>query len=81
MPYPQLSAIFFRWFFYGTDEGSYTSCFAAASPLVKQDPDKYRGKYLEPFGVITETGENAKRVELGEELWETTERFLRGIEL
>ncbi|VDC05280.1 unnamed protein product [Peniophora sp. CBMAI 1063] len=34
-------------------QGAYTSLFATTSPIVKAQRDKYKGKYLEPFGKIT----------------------------
>ncbi|KAF9057057.1 hypothetical protein BJ165DRAFT_1418204 [Panaeolus papilionaceus] len=60
------------------DQGSYTSCFAAAAPVVRQNPDKYKGKYMIPYGVISQPSANARRTDLEEQLWETTENYLKG---
>jgi len=66
-------------FFVVPEVGAYNSCFAAASPLVRQHPEKYKGAYLVPVGVIEEAGKNAKREDLALELWETTERVLKDL--
>lgn len=68
-------------FFITPEVGAYNSCFAAASPLVRQHPEKYKGAYLFPVGVFTEPGENAKRGDLALDLWETTERILKGLSI
>lgn len=80
-PYPRVAAVVFKLFFIKPDQGAYTSCFAAASPLVKADPDKYKGQYIRPVGRIVAKNPNADKVNLAEELWETTERFLEGLGL
>ncbi len=80
-PYPRLAAIAFKLFFIKPDQGAYTSCFAAASPLVKANPDKYKGQYIRPVGRIVAKNPNAAKVGLAEELWETTEKFLEGLGL
>lgn len=61
------------------EPGSYTSCFAAASPLVRNFPSKYKYAYLEPVGSIGEMSDNAKRDDLALELWETTERITKNL--
>ncbi|KAF9016162.1 NAD(P)-binding protein [Hymenopellis radicata] len=63
------------------DEGAYTSCFAAASPLIKEDPSKYKGQYLCPVGVISPKSQNGQRTDLGEELWDTTMAFFTNLGL
>ena len=61
--------------------GAYTSCFAAASPLIRQNPEKYKGAYLFPVGVFTEQGANAKKADLALDLWETTESILKALSI
>jgi len=78
-PYPFLASVVMGLFFSVPETGAYTSCFAAASPLVRRNPEKYRGAYLVPVGVITEPGDNAKRDDLALDLWETTEKILKEI--
>ncbi|KAG7446779.1 NAD-P-binding protein [Guyanagaster necrorhizus] len=80
-PYPRLATIVFKIFFIGPDQRAYTSCFAAASPLIKADPDKYKGQYIRPVGRIVAKNPNVAKAGLAEELWETTEKFLRGLGL
>ncbi|KAF9486147.1 NAD(P)-binding protein [Pholiota conissans] len=63
-------------FFVSPDVGAYNSCFAAASPLVKAEPEKYRGAYLVPTGKVKLEGENARNEALQEEIWESTVRIL-----
>lgn len=63
------------------DEGSFTTCFAAASPQVKQMPEMYAGRYIVPFGLIGDTSANAKREDLEEQLWQTTEVYIQGCNL
>ena len=58
------------------EPGSYTSCFAAASPIVRNFPSKYKYAYLEPVGSIGEMSNNAKREDLARQLWVSTERIL-----
>lgn len=36
----------------------------------------YKGKYLVPFGNVEDPSDDAKKVDLAEELWQTTERVL-----
>lgn len=79
MPFPWVAAVIFALFFEVPEVGAYTSCFAAASPTVRDDPEKYKGKFMEPVGIITEPSEVAQRDDLAEELWETTERILKEI--
>jgi len=67
-------------FFMLPEPGSFSSCFAAASPLVKASP-QYKYAYLEPVGKIGKIGKNAKRDDLAAELWETTEKILRDLGL
>ncbi|KAK0446074.1 uncharacterized protein EV420DRAFT_1622615 [Desarmillaria tabescens] len=69
-PYPRLATIAFKLFFIGPNQGAYTSCFAAASPV-----------YIIPVGRIVDKNPNAAKTDLAEELWETTEKFLQGLGL
>lgn len=63
---------------YSPDSGAYTSCFAAGSPIVRKEAEKYNGSYLEPQGRITTASKNALSVALQDQLWETTEKYLKG---
>lgn len=58
------------------DDGALNSCFAAASPLVRQDAEKYKGVYLGPVGKIKKAADNALKVDLQDALWKTTEEYL-----
>lgn len=80
-PFPRFSGFIVGLFFPSTEVAAYTSVFAAASPIVAADREKYKGKYLTPVGKLTEPSDVAKRPELAEELWVTTEDFLKGIGL
>jgi hypothetical protein len=64
------------------DKGAYNSVIAAASPVVRQHPEKYKGAYLEGAnGKISEPSQLAQDPELAAELWKTTEDFLKSIGL
>lgn len=63
--------------------GAETQVFAAASPEIKAEPDKYRGQYVVSagpagkFNLKTGKGtEQARNMELAADLWKTTEDFL-----
>ncbi|PPQ71951.1 hypothetical protein CVT24_007916 [Panaeolus cyanescens] len=70
------------WLFGTTAEkGSYTTLFAAASPKVKTEPEKYKGADLNPVGVLYDPNPHALRHDLQDELWTTTEQYLASIGL
>ena len=61
-------------------EGAYASVFAAASPEVKANREKYMGAYLVPPGrIATPPERRAESVELAQELWDTTELILQNV--
>lgn len=62
--------------FTSAEEGSYTSVLAAASPIVRAEPEKYKGCYLVPVGKIPSPPKASKDLELAKELWATTESIL-----
>ncbi|KAI0827091.1 NAD-P-binding protein [Trametes gibbosa] len=63
-------------------EGAYTSVFAAASPLVKMEKDRYKGVYLDPPGkIVTPPNPLAENKELAGGLWATTEAILQSFDL
>ena len=74
LPWPILGGILMKIFFVTPEIGSFTSCFAAASPLVKAS-SKYKHAYLVPVGRIGKLGKNVKD-DLAVELWESTEKIL-----
>ncbi|KAE9398046.1 NAD(P)-binding protein [Gymnopus androsaceus JB14] len=61
-----------------TEHGSYTSVFAAASKVVRDEKEKYRGAYLEsnPVGEIREPSAIARDDKLADDLWRLTESIL-----
>ncbi|KAF8190180.1 NAD-P-binding protein [Pholiota molesta] len=81
LPWPILANIVMEVFFMRPEAGSYTSCFAAASPLIEEFPEKYRYTYLEPVGVVGKLSENAKSIDLASQLWETTETILKDLNI
>ncbi|KAF8965856.1 hypothetical protein BDZ97DRAFT_1810022 [Flammula alnicola] len=81
LPFPRVAS-FFMWLLAKTpDEGAYNSCLAAASPLVRESPEKFKGVYLMPVGRIVEPAANTKDVGTQDDLWDTTERYLDGLNL
>jgi NAD(P)-dependent dehydrogenase (short-subunit alcohol dehydrogenase family) len=67
--------------FVGPDKGCYTSVIAAASPDVREKAEAYKGAYLAPVGKLTTPSKIARNINLGHELWQTTETFLTRIGL
>ena len=58
--------------------GAYTSVFAAASPIVKAERDKYKGGFLWPVGKLGDPpAPQIESKELAEEVWATTETLLK----
>ncbi|KAL4242751.1 NAD(P)-binding domain superfamily protein [Abortiporus biennis] len=66
-------------FFTPPDKGAYASIFAAVGPTVRAEPEKYKGVYLHPPGVIVSATQDAENIELAKELWDTTESLLKEI--
>jgi hypothetical protein len=63
------------------DVGAYNSTFAAASPIVKEKPELYKGAYLVPVGKIAKPSPQALNEELATELRASTERILRDLKV
>ncbi|KAG8734641.1 hypothetical protein FRC10_011598 [Ceratobasidium sp. 414] len=57
-------------------EGALTSIFAATNPVVRTEPEKYKGKYLTPVGKVTTPSKLAQDVELSKRLWDLSERVV-----
>ena len=70
----------FSLFFISPHDGGYTPAWAAASRQVFEERDKYKGKYLVPYGVLEEASEDARREDLAKDLWDTTETVLKKFE-
>ncbi len=59
-------------------EGAYCSVFAAASPTVKAEREKYKGAFLMPPGKLSEPpAPEVESTELAEEAWNTAETLLK----
>ena len=58
-------------------DGSYTVLFAAAAPEVRKEVDRYKGAYLIPIAKLSTPSPQAQNEELAQELWDTTERFVK----
>ncbi|KAH9853297.1 NAD-P-binding protein [Lenzites betulinus] len=67
--------------FAGPAKGAYSCVFAAASPVPRAEADTYRGAFLRPPARITKPHAVIDKNELWGELWETTDAFLKGLEL
>jgi hypothetical protein len=63
-------------FFVHPDAGAYTSAFAAASPDIVENPDKFKGAYLVPVGNVRNPTVTGNSEELAKELWAGIETFL-----
>lgn len=58
--------------FLTVDQGAITSVFAATAAEVRENADKYKGKYLEPFGKIVTPNPVAKDEKQVKGMWEHT---------
>ena len=67
----------FSLFFISPHDGGYTPAWAAASRRVFEERDRYKGKYLVPYGDLEDASKDARREDLAKELWDTTERVLK----
>lgn len=76
LPLSRLLHLLTTIFFYDPEKGAYTSSFAASSPLVHDDPKKYRAAYLTPFNKIKPTSEEAADPVRAREAWDATEALL-----
>ncbi|KZO91904.1 NAD-P-binding protein [Calocera viscosa TUFC12733] len=60
-------------------QGAITQLFAATSPEVRREADKYKGQYLVPYGTVGQPSAVARREGLSGQLWELTERAVAEI--
>jgi hypothetical protein len=73
-----LAKIFFGLFYKKWDQGGYNSAFAAASPLVRANPEAYKGKYIEgDYGKVVKPSKKARDIGLAADLWAVTEAFVK----
>ncbi|KAJ6559123.1 NAD(P)-binding protein [Mycena vulgaris] len=79
-PLSRLFHFLFSTFMTSPDDGAATSLFAAASPLVRADPDKYRGQYMLPVGTLT-SSTATRDAEMAGKLWSNTESFLHNLDV
>jgi hypothetical protein len=76
--YQTLAKIFCGLFYKKWDQGAYNSAFAAASPLVRANPDGYKGKYIEgDYGKVLLSSKKARDPGLAADLWTVTETFVK----
>lgn len=57
--------------------GAKSIVFAAASPSVRADMQKFNGSYLLPIGKFGKPSKQALNEDLAGELWRTTEELLK----
>ncbi|KAI0074940.1 NAD-P-binding protein [Panus rudis PR-1116 ss-1] len=77
--FPSLRIRLSRLFADEPEQGSFTTLFAAASKAVAQNPEKYCGQYLAPYGKIATPSALARDPKLASTLWTTTEKILRDV--
>ena len=63
--------------FTSVDKGVYTSLFAAAGKTVKEEPESYRGAFLDPVAQLSKPSDDSLREDLADDLWELTNRVLK----
>ncbi len=83
---PLLALTIATYYFVPIEKGAITSAFAAAGKRVRDERDSgiYKAAYLVPFAKIGKsseltTGEKGER--LAKELWETTEKVLKELNI
>ena len=62
--------------FVSVDKGYYTSLFAAAGKKVKEEPENYRGAYLDPVAQLSKPSADSLREDLADNLWKLTNQVL-----
>lgn len=60
------------WTFVTTDQGAATPLFAATATEVKTNADKYKGKYLEPVGLVAKNNNALEDKEQVTGMWQNT---------
>jgi hypothetical protein len=63
--------------FVSVEKGVYTSLFAAAGKKVKEEPESYRGAFLDPVAQLSKPSDDSLREELADDLWELTNQVLK----
>lgn len=76
LDYGWIQSLWLRTFFLSPSQGAYTSLFCLTSPLVKDQPEVYRGAYLVPFGRVVPPVPKARDVALQRKLWELSEEIV-----
>ncbi|KAG8792833.1 hypothetical protein FRC12_004704 [Ceratobasidium sp. 428] len=71
-----ISSSILRLAFVNEAEGARNSVFAATSPVIRAEPDKYKGKYLMPIGKVTTPSKMAQDVRLAKQLWALSEAII-----
>jgi len=70
-----------RLFFAAPSQAALTPGFAAASPEVRNEKEKYKGAYLVPVAQVTTPSKSAQNQKLATELYNTTEAVLKELDL
>jgi len=63
--------------FVPVDKGVHTSLFAAAGKKVKEEPENYRGAFLDPVAQLSKPSDDSLREDLADDLWKLTEQVLK----
>ena len=63
--------------FVAVEKGVYTSLFAAAGKKVKEEPENYRGAFLDPVAQLSKPSDDSLREDLADDLWGVTNQVLK----
>jgi hypothetical protein len=63
--------------FVAVEKGVYTSLFASAGKKVREEPQNYRGAFLDPVAQLSKPSEDALREDLADDLLKLTNQVLR----
>jgi len=76
LPLSSLIIALVKPFFLSPSKSAYLTAFAAGSPLIREQPDKYHGAYLKPKMILANPSALALNKEKQIELSNFTEMFL-----
>lgn len=63
--------------FVPVEKGVHTSLFAAAGKKVKEEPQNYRGAFLDPIAQLSKPSDDSLREDLANDLWKLTNQVLK----
>lgn len=76
-PYVGAAFAFLAGYVFSTlPDGAYTSVFAVINPIVRAEPEAYKGKYLVPMGKVATPAPLGEDAGLAKQLWVLSEKIV-----